>query len=276
MIHSSRRDRKTKAIAEVLAMVADAHPELAPHHPRPVRETDEWLRESATEFCAALELCRARYANEERESLNLFAARFASGETLPPAWAGENPGPLDHNSNLRLYRFPYNGRILSFQFRRNVCIRSRPPFLCPYIVDSRQSFCLRILRRLSSAFSLMTHCIPCVLASNGSGFSLQMCNLYSLTRSQEAMRRLFTCHARLDGQSSRPSGRLPGYDGAGCSCRSRWRARAHHDALGFSAAADWQCADHERAQSEVTLLARLAQGGMALSRAGHVILRMDG
>jgi hypothetical protein len=137
-------------------------------------------------------LCRARYANEERESLNLFAARFASGETLPPAWAGEvwtscptprwiqpgvslspedfrerkrskaqearfpsppcpnaNPGPLDHNSNLRLYRFPYNGRILSFQFRRNVCIRSRPPFLCPYIVDSRQSFCLRIPRRSS-------------------------------------------------------------------------------------------------------------------------------
>jgi hypothetical protein len=54
MIHSSRRDRKTKAIAEVLAMIADAHPELDPHQPRPVRETDEWLWESATEFCAAL------------------------------------------------------------------------------------------------------------------------------------------------------------------------------------------------------------------------------
>ena len=53
MIHSSRHDRKTKAIAEVLAMIADAHPELAPH-PRSVRETDEWLWESATEFCAAL------------------------------------------------------------------------------------------------------------------------------------------------------------------------------------------------------------------------------
>jgi hypothetical protein len=38
MIHSSRRDSKTKAIAEVLAMIADAHPELAPHHPRPVVE----------------------------------------------------------------------------------------------------------------------------------------------------------------------------------------------------------------------------------------------
>jgi hypothetical protein len=58
MIHSSHRDRKTKAIAEVLAMIADAHPELAPNHPRAVRETDEWLWEDATEFCAALD----RYA----------------------------------------------------------------------------------------------------------------------------------------------------------------------------------------------------------------------
>jgi hypothetical protein len=58
MIHSSRRDRKTKAIAEALAMIADAHPELDPHRPRPVRERDEWLWESATEFCAALD----RYA----------------------------------------------------------------------------------------------------------------------------------------------------------------------------------------------------------------------
>ena len=53
MIHSSRRDRKTKAIAEVLVMIADAHPPLAPHRPRPVLETEEWLWESATEFCAA-------------------------------------------------------------------------------------------------------------------------------------------------------------------------------------------------------------------------------
>jgi len=58
MIHSSRRDRKTKAIAEVLAMIADAHPPLAPLRPCPVLETEEWLWESATEFCAALD----RYA----------------------------------------------------------------------------------------------------------------------------------------------------------------------------------------------------------------------
>ena len=48
MIHSARRNPKTKAIAEVLAMIADAHPKLAPHH-------HEWLLESATEFCAALD-----------------------------------------------------------------------------------------------------------------------------------------------------------------------------------------------------------------------------
>jgi hypothetical protein len=58
MIHSSHRDRKTKAIAEVLAMIPDVHPELVPHRPRPVRETDEWLWESVTEFCADMD----RYA----------------------------------------------------------------------------------------------------------------------------------------------------------------------------------------------------------------------
>ena len=54
MIHSSRRDRKTKAIAELLAMIATA--ELPAKQPCPVHETDEWLwEESATEFSAALE-----------------------------------------------------------------------------------------------------------------------------------------------------------------------------------------------------------------------------
>jgi hypothetical protein len=55
MIHSSRRDRKAKAIAEVLAMIADAYPPRAPHRPRPVHESEEWLFESATEFIEALE-----------------------------------------------------------------------------------------------------------------------------------------------------------------------------------------------------------------------------
>ena len=41
MIHSLRRDRKAKAIAEVLAMIPNAHPPRAPHRPRPVLEADE-------------------------------------------------------------------------------------------------------------------------------------------------------------------------------------------------------------------------------------------
>jgi hypothetical protein len=48
--------------AEVLAMIADTHPETAKGYPRPIRETDEWLSESATEFCAALD----RYAGRAR------------------------------------------------------------------------------------------------------------------------------------------------------------------------------------------------------------------
>jgi hypothetical protein len=54
MIHSSRRNPKAKAIAEVLAMIADAPHEIATHYPRPVRKTNEWLWGSATEFCAAV------------------------------------------------------------------------------------------------------------------------------------------------------------------------------------------------------------------------------
>jgi hypothetical protein len=42
MIHSSRGKPKVKAIA-VLPMIADAHPDLVPHYPRPVRDLDEWL-----------------------------------------------------------------------------------------------------------------------------------------------------------------------------------------------------------------------------------------
>jgi hypothetical protein len=64
MIHSSRRDRKAKAIAEVLAMIADGYPPLAPHRPRPVLETEEWLFESATEFIEALEKYYAERATQ--------------------------------------------------------------------------------------------------------------------------------------------------------------------------------------------------------------------
>lgn len=58
MIHSSRRDHKTKAIAELLAIVADRDAELIQHHSHPVPEIGERLWESVTEFYAALD----RYA----------------------------------------------------------------------------------------------------------------------------------------------------------------------------------------------------------------------
>jgi hypothetical protein len=63
MIHSSHRDRKAKAIAEVLAMISDAYPPLPPHRPRPVLEPVEWLFESATEI-EALEKYYAERATQ--------------------------------------------------------------------------------------------------------------------------------------------------------------------------------------------------------------------
>jgi hypothetical protein len=66
MIHSSHRDRK--AIAEVLAMIADPYPPLAPHRPRPILETEEWLFESATEFIEALEKYYAGWATQRRKT----------------------------------------------------------------------------------------------------------------------------------------------------------------------------------------------------------------
>jgi hypothetical protein len=64
MSHSSRRDRKTKVFAEVLAMTTNAHSPPAPHQPRPIFEEDEWLFECATEFCTALEKFAKRCATQ--------------------------------------------------------------------------------------------------------------------------------------------------------------------------------------------------------------------
>jgi hypothetical protein len=61
MTRSSRRERRTKAIAEVWAMIADAYPEFAPDLPDSDREADEWLWDIATGFCAALD----RYAERK-------------------------------------------------------------------------------------------------------------------------------------------------------------------------------------------------------------------
>jgi hypothetical protein len=96
MIHSSRRDRKTKAIAEALAMLADAHPELVPHRPRPVRETDEWLWESATEFCASLDRYAGRAMEIKREN-----RRPPSVPAARPAPCCTNPTPAIYLSSRR-------------------------------------------------------------------------------------------------------------------------------------------------------------------------------
>jgi hypothetical protein len=50
-----------------LAMIPNVHPELVPR-PRPVRETDEWLWESATEFCAAMDRYAERAMEIKREN----------------------------------------------------------------------------------------------------------------------------------------------------------------------------------------------------------------
>ena len=84
MIHS-RRDHKTKAIAEVLA---DA--ELIQHHPHPVPEIDERLWESVTEFCAALDR---------------YAGRIRCGK--PRGYARTSRRPPDEKARMRhVYMVP--------------------------------------------------------------------------------------------------------------------------------------------------------------------------
>jgi hypothetical protein len=59
MIYSSRRNSKTKEIAEVLAMIASARQPI-PNRVDATANAEESLYESATEFCAALEHYAAR------------------------------------------------------------------------------------------------------------------------------------------------------------------------------------------------------------------------
>jgi len=63
MIPSSHSNPRNKAITEVLAMIANAHPETMAVH-----ESNDFLWEDATEFCAALERL-------SRESLSVRSAR---------------------------------------------------------------------------------------------------------------------------------------------------------------------------------------------------------
>jgi hypothetical protein len=61
MIRSSRRESKTKAVAEVLALIANANP-FVPDRAHHALDAEESLFESATEFCAALEKYAAHTA----------------------------------------------------------------------------------------------------------------------------------------------------------------------------------------------------------------------
>ena len=65
MIQSPSRDRRAKAIAEALAMIAYAQHPTAPLRPFSIRETDEWLSETVTEFCAALDAYATRAAHKK-------------------------------------------------------------------------------------------------------------------------------------------------------------------------------------------------------------------
>lgn len=62
MIHPPHRDRRARAIAEMLALIADAYPGTSPEHPRLSYVTNEQtLSEDATEFGAALERFSASF-----------------------------------------------------------------------------------------------------------------------------------------------------------------------------------------------------------------------
>jgi hypothetical protein len=55
-----------KAFAEVLAMIADAQHPFAPHRLLPIRDADDWLSQSATEFCTALDFYAKRAAPKRK------------------------------------------------------------------------------------------------------------------------------------------------------------------------------------------------------------------
>ena len=74
MINSVRRDRKARAIAEVLALIADTHPEFTRGYPR--LPTDDRLWEDATAFSAALEKL---FAGAIRRKSGKHAPRGRSG-----------------------------------------------------------------------------------------------------------------------------------------------------------------------------------------------------
>jgi hypothetical protein len=89
MTRSSRRERRTKAIAQVWAMIDDAHPRSISRVP-PLRRRNA-LRKRHWILRRAGPLCRARGANEPSASLN-HPRRLALGHSGPlPAGLGSSP-----------------------------------------------------------------------------------------------------------------------------------------------------------------------------------------
>jgi hypothetical protein len=95
MLNSVRRDRKARAIAEVLALIADTHPEFTRGSPHLASETDDCLWEDATAFSAALEKL---FAGSIRRKSGKHAARGRSGISV--AW-----GPLTATRSHPLHDF---------------------------------------------------------------------------------------------------------------------------------------------------------------------------
>ncbi len=65
MIQSPRRDRKAKALAEALALIADTDPVCRPEHPALTDSENERLWEDATAFGAALDKLFARHMDRK-------------------------------------------------------------------------------------------------------------------------------------------------------------------------------------------------------------------
>jgi hypothetical protein len=109
MIHSSRRDRKAKAIAEVLAMIADAYPPRAPHGPRPP-SFDIASLPSAIAIAQGLHISSAaRLKNfvthhhvNHLQRRRIVARAFGSVRcVMPRVLKGERRAPLAHRSAAR-------------------------------------------------------------------------------------------------------------------------------------------------------------------------------
>ena len=102
-----------------------------------------------------------------------------------------------------------------------------------------------------------------------------MCNLYSLTKGQSAIRDLFSVRARSRRQPAVVSVDLSRPDRADRAARSGRRARTRHGAVGHArAAAIRRPAGDQHPQRREPALARMARRAKPLRRSGDVVLRI--